>query len=126
MKEQIKPSIPCYLSKGDVILVNLGRRNGSEQQGNRLCVVVQNNIGNTSSPTTIVVPLTSSPKKTNLPTHHNLFKVRYKFLNKNSVVLCEQIVTIDKKRIEKILGTIDEYDVAIIDNCIDIALGQTK
>lgn len=110
------------VKQSDVLLVNLNNNKiGSEQKGIRLCVVVQNDIGNKASPTITVVPLTTQNKKP-LPTHHLLFKANYDFLSANSLALAEQITTIDKNRIIKNLGSISQDDLLMIKNCISISL----
>ena len=87
-------------------MANLPEIGGSIQHGYRPVVIVQNNIGNKFSPTTIVVPVTTKKKNKNyMPTH---IKVnRLKELNKDSVVLCEQILTINQKDLEKYVGTLN-------------------
>lgn len=91
----------------DIIIVDLGVDNiGSEQAGIRPAVVIQNNIGNYYSPTTIVLPLTTRIKKLNQPTHVLLKKKDINFLKQDSVVLGEHIRTVDKQRILSCMGTI--------------------
>ena len=90
------------LKRGDVVLCNLGEGKGSEQSGVRPCVVIQNDMGNRYSPTIIVATITSSTSKAKLPTHIEINE--RSGLDKPSIVLCEQIRTIDKKRIVGYLG----------------------
>lgn len=84
--------------KGQVIWVKLEGK-GSEQRGERPCIVIQNDMGNKFSPTTIVVPLTSRIPKKMLPTHLYISEGELGNKLKDSIVLCEQIRTIDKSRI---------------------------
>ena len=91
------------LKRGDVVLCNLGEGKGSEQSGVRPCVVIQNDVGNRYSPTIIVATITSSTSKAKLPTHIEINE--RSGLDKPSIVLCEQIRTIDKQRVVGFLGT---------------------
>lgn len=108
--------------RGDIYVINtdvstLGEKCGSEQGGVRLGIIVQNDRGNKASSTTIICPLTSRHKK-QLPTHHILYNVKYPFLDSCSVVLAEQIQTIDKSRLIKYIGSIDEDDMMMVDSCL--------
>lgn len=87
------------ISKGDVFYAELDGAIGSEQKGNRPVIIVQNDIGNKYSPTTIIVPLTKKiNNKTRIPTHLNLKSSNY--IKYDSTILAEQIRTIDKSRIK--------------------------
>ena len=92
------------VKRGDIYLVDFGKAQGSEQGGIRPAVIVQNDIGNKYSPTTIVCPLTSKAKK-EMPTHVHLSSYDGT-VEKPSVALCEQIQTTDKTRLIKKLGEI--------------------
>ena len=92
------------IHKGDVILVDFKKNEGSEQNGVRPAIVVQNDTGNAFSPTTIVCPLTSQEKKMDV-THIVLFPEDCGIL-KPSIVLCEQVRVIDKSRIRGKVGCI--------------------
>lgn len=96
--------INSILKRGDVVLCDLGFGEGSEQSGLRPCVIIQNNVGNKYSPTVIVATITSSTTKAKLPTHIEIDE--RSGLDKPSVILCEQIRTIDKNRIRKFIGSI--------------------
>ena len=96
--------INSILKRGDVVLCDLGLGEGSEQSGLRPCVIIQNNVGNKYSPTVIVATITSSTTKAKLPTHIEIDE--RSGLDKPSVILCEQIRTIDKNRIRKFIGSI--------------------
>lgn len=92
------------IKKGEIYLVDFDDGRGSEQGGVRPAVVVQNDIGNKHSPTTIVCPLTSRIKK-NMPTHVSLTTADGS-VERPSTVLCEQVRTTDKTRLLKKLGEI--------------------
>lgn len=96
--------INSILKRGDVVLCDLGFGEGSEQSGLRPCVIIQNNVGNKYSPTVIVATITSSTTKAKLPTHIEIDE--RSGLDKPSVILCEQIRTIDKNRIRKFIGSV--------------------
>jgi mRNA interferase MazF len=97
---------------------------GSEQSGYRPVLVVQNDRGNRNSPTTVVAAITGKPKKTKLPTHYMLPALRG--LSVPSVVLLEQIHTIDKRRLQTYLGTLDEFVMMRIDRALAVSLGISK
>jgi len=111
--------------RGDVYLVDLGTNVGSEQGGCRPVLLLQNNVGNHFGPTLIVAPITSRVwKKTKQPTH--CFLEKTEFLNDDSMVLLEQITTIDKSRIKKYLGSLDKSQMSEIDTCIEVSLGLSE
>ena len=95
------------VKRGDIFYADLSPVVGSEQGGVRPVLVVQNDVGNKYSPTVIIAALTSQMNKVKLPTH---VEVSAEFgLPKNSVVLLEQIRTIDKKRLREKVGFTDEF-----------------
>lgn len=91
--------------QGDIYLTDLSGYIGSEQSGVRPVVVVQNNVGNTHSPTTVIVPLTSRHKPS-LPTH-TLLTPNDCGVREDSTALCEQMRVIDKSRLKKWLGKVE-------------------
>lgn len=93
------------IRRGDIIMVHF-YGNGNIQNGYRPAVIVQNNIGNRFSPTTIVAPITSEIKKTNLPTHEVIKREDTNGLRFDSMALCEQLITINKSDINKKIGKI--------------------
>ena len=108
--------------RGDIYLVNLGKNIGSEQSGCRPVLTLQNDIGNHFGPTLIVAPITSRVwKKSEQPTHCRLENIAC--LNDCSMVLLEQITTIDKSRVKKYMGTLDKIQMRKVDACIAISLG---
>lgn len=110
------------ITRGDIFYANLDGTVGSEQSGIRPVIVVQNDVGNKYSPTTIVVPLTKKVRlKINQPTHFwiNPFgNIRF-----DSIVLTEQIRVIDKSRLKEKIGVMNDKEMQEIDNKILIALG---
>ena len=108
--------------RGDIYLVDLGKNIGSEQSGCRPVLTLQNDIGNHFGPTLIVAPITSRVwKKSEQPTHCRLEKMAG--LNENSMVLLEQITTIDKSRVKKYMGTLDKEQMNRVAACIGVSLG---
>lgn len=99
------------IKRGDIVIADLGGATGSEQGKMRPVIVIQNDIGNKHSPTTIIVPLTSKKKKKGLKTHVLIEKTEENGLTEDSIALCEQVRTIDKKRIKAELGYISELSV---------------
>ena len=112
------------LKRGDLYYADLSPVIGSEQGGTRPVVVIQNDVGNKYSPTIIISAITSQINKTKLPTH---VEVEQGFgLPKNSVVLLEQIRTIDKKRLREKIGKFDEDTMRKIDDALKISLETKK
>ncbi len=110
------------IRRGDIYYADLSPVIGSEQGGIRPVLIVQNNVGNRFSPTVIAAAITSQQSKANLPTHIPL-NADTSGLSKNSVVLLEQVRTIDKKRLKEKMGSIDESVMNDINNAISISLG---
>jgi len=108
------------IKKGDIYYAMLDPVIGSEQDGKRPVVVVQNNLANKHSPTVIVAPITTVIKKTYLPTHIVIYKNN--FLKKDSTILVEQVRVIDKSRIITYLGKLNDTDVDYIH--VDIMDGK--
>ena len=108
--------------RGDIYLADLNPCFGSEQGGIRPVLVLQNNTGNFYCPTLIVAPLTGRrSKKPNQPTHYYLDNV--KGMDIPSVVLLEQIKTIDKRRIRSYIGKISKEQMSGVNEAIEISLG---
>ena len=106
----------------DIYYADLSPVVGSEQGGIRPVLIVQNNVGNRFSPTVIAAAITSQQSKANLPTHISLH-ADSSGLAKDSVVLLEQVRTIDKKRLKEKMGTVDENSMNEINNAISISFG---
>jgi mRNA interferase MazF len=105
------------IKRGQIYYADLSPVVGSEQGGYRPVLIVQNDIGNKHSPTTIAAVITSIQTKHKLPTHINIQLV------KDSVILLEQIRTIDKRRLKCLMETLDEDTMAVVDKAIKISLG---
>ena len=108
--------------RGDILYANMGEGVGSEQGGIRPVVCVQNNVGNKFSPTVIIAPITSQCK-TKLPTHVEINEEGDTGLGKQSIVLLEQIKTIDKKRLLQKIGNCSQKTIDNIDKALMISLG---
>lgn len=107
--------------RGDIFYADLGYNGGSEQGGIRPVVVIQNNIGNKYSPTVIIAAITSQINKAKLPTHLEIKKDDYDFM-KDSVILTEQIRTLDKTKLKEKLGRLYAYDIEKLNECLNISL----
>ena len=110
------------VKRGDIIYADLSPVIGSEQGGVRPVLIVQNDIGNKYSPTVIVAAITSQINKAKLPTHIEINANEYG-LPKDSVVLLEQIRTIDKKRLREKIGHFDEDMMDKVNDCLKISMG---
>ncbi len=109
------------IKKGDIFYADLGETKGCEQRGIRPVVIIQNNIGNKFSPTVIVAAITSSTKKEALPVHVEI-NVDDSKLPSKSVILLEQIRTIDKARLVSKISNLNENILNKIDETIKISL----
>ncbi|HHZ17162.1 MAG TPA: type II toxin-antitoxin system PemK/MazF family toxin [Peptococcaceae bacterium] len=112
------------VKRGDIFYAELNPVIGSEQGGTRPVLVIQNDIGNQYSPTTIVAAITSQLEKAKLPTHVELTR-KASGLEKNSVVLLEQIRTIDKQRLKQKVSSLDEDLMEKVDDALRISLALT-
>ncbi|CCQ96810.1 MULTISPECIES: type II toxin-antitoxin system PemK/MazF family toxin [Bacillota] len=110
------------VKRGDVFYADLSPVVGSEQGGVRPVLVIQNDIGNKYSPTIIVAAITSQINKAKLPTHVEISAPEYG-LPKDSVVLLEQVRTIDKKRLREKIGRFNDEMMEKVDDCLKISLG---
>lgn len=110
------------VKRGDLFYADLSPVIGSEQGGVRPVLVIQNNIGNKYSPTIIIAAITSQINKAKLPTHVEIGGQEYG-LPKDSVVLLEQIRTIDKKRLREKIGKFDNEMMRSIDDALKISIG---
>jgi mRNA interferase MazF len=108
--------------RGDIVYANLNPVIGSEQGGTRPVLVLQNDIGNRFSPTTIVAAITSRIKKAKLPTHVELLASQYG-LERDSVILLEQLRTIDKLRLKEKLARLDDATMEKVNRGLMISLG---
>ena len=110
--------------RGDLYYADLSPVVGSEQGGIRPVVVIQNNIGNHYSPTVIVAAITSRRKR-RMPTQVKLYK-QASGLYKLSFAMLEQVRTIDRSRLIRYIGTLDEPTMEKVDNAIAVSLGLPK
>ena len=113
------------VNRGDIFYADLSPVVGSEQGGVRPVLVVQNDVGNKFSPTVIIAAITSQLGKAKLPTHIELNREEYN-LNKDSVVLLEQIRTLDKRRLKEKVSSIDKIKMQQVDVAMMISLGITS
>lgn len=112
------------IKRGDIYYADLSPVIGSEQGGVRPVLIVQNDIGNKYSPTVIAAAITSQINKAKLPTHIEINAQEYGLL-KDSVILLEQIRTIDKKRLREKIGHLDEELMEKVNEAISISFGLT-
>lgn len=110
------------VKRGDIFYADLSPVVGSEQGGMRPVLIIQNDMGNRHSPTVIAAAITSQTGKARLPTHINLTGNSYG-LSRDSVVLLEQIRTIDKKRLREHMGRLDEALMSKVDDAIAVSFG---
>ncbi len=108
------------INRNDIYYADLNPIKGSEQGGVRPVLILQNEMGNKHSPTTIVAPITSRQTKPKLPTHVD---IRIAGLPKDSIVLLEQIRTIDKSRLDNFVGKLDKASMGKVDRAIVVSLG---
>lgn len=110
------------VKRGDIYYADLSPVVGSEQGGIRPVLIIQNDVGNKYSPTVIAAAITSRMGKTKLPTHIEVFAERAG-LARDSVVLLEQVRTLDKRRLREKMGHLDGDIMQEIDNAIAVSLG---
>ena len=108
--------------RGDIYYADLSPVIGSEQGGLRPVLIVQNDVGNKYSPTVIAAAITSQIGKTRLPTHIDVTADRFG-LSKDSVILLEQIRTIDKQRLKEKMGHLDENVMRKVNDAIGVSFG---
>ncbi len=113
------------IKRGDIYYADLSPVVGSEQGGVRPVLIVQNDVGNKYSPTVIAAAITSQQFKTKMPTHINV-DAAVCGLSKDSVVLLEQIRTLDKQRLREKMGNLPESDMSRINNALSLSVGLDK
>lgn len=111
------------MKRGEIYYADLSPVVGSEQGGLRPVLIIQNDTGNKYSPTTIVAAITSKAEKTDMPTH---VKIQVDGLNKKSLVLLEQLRTIDRSRLKERVALLDANDMKLIDRALAISVGIEK
>lgn len=110
------------IKRGEIYYADLSPVVGSEQGGMRPVLIVQNDVGNKFSPTVIAAAITSRRFKTDLPTHIKVNACECG-LSKDSIVLLEQVRTIDKQRLKEKMGNLDEKDMSRIDKALSVSFG---
>ena len=110
------------IKRGDIIYADLSPVVGSEQGGVRPVLIIQNDVGNKYSPTVIAAAITSQINKAKLPTHIEIDAEEFG-LQRDSVILLEQIRTIDKKRLRERIGSLDDELMVKINEAVAISLG---
>lgn len=108
--------------RGDIYYADLSPVVGSEQGGVRPVLIVQNDVGNKFSPTVIAAAITSQRDKTNLPTHIEV-DARDCGLAKDSIVLLEQVRTIDKRRLREKIGALDDGSIGKVNEALSVSFG---
>jgi mRNA interferase MazF len=109
------------VKRGDIFYADLSPVVGSEQGGIRPVIIIQNDVGNKYSPTVIIAAITSQINKAKLPTHVEISSEEYG-LNKDSVVLLEQIRTLDKKRLKEKIGHMTDSDMEKVQTALIISM----
>ena len=110
------------IKRGEIYYADLSPVVGSEQGGIRPVLIVQNDVGNRHSPTVIAAAITSQKDKAKLPTHISV-QAATCGLTKDSIVLLEQIRTIDKRRLKDRMGALDPPSMTRVDNALQISFG---
>ena len=110
------------VKRGEIYYADLSPVVGSEQGGIRPVLIVQNDVGNRHSPTVIAAAITSQRDKTKLPTHIEVTASSCG-LAKDSIVLLEQIRTLDKRRLKERMGMLDEASMGQIDKALSVSFG---
>jgi len=110
------------VKRGDIFYADLSPVVGSEQGGIRPVLIVQNDVGNKFSPTVIAAAITSQKYKTDLPTHIKV-DADGSGLARDSIVLLEQVRTLDKRRLKERMGNLETRDMQRVDRALSVSLG---
>ncbi len=110
------------VKRGEIYYADLSPVVGSEQGGVRPVLIIQNDVGNKYSPTVIAAAITSQQDKTQLPTHISV-EAEGSGLQKNSIVLLEQVRTIDKRRLKEKMGNLDVSMMDKVDKALSVSFG---
>ena len=110
------------VKRGEIYYADLSPVVGSEQGGIRPVLIVQNDVGNKHSPTVIAAAITSKQEKTKLPTHISV-QATSCGLAKDSVVLLEQVRTLDKRRLKERMGELDSSSMSQVNDALQVSLG---
>ena len=122
MQKTLECEAGMTVKRGEIYYADLSPVVGSEQGGVRPVLIVQNDVGNKYSPTIIAAAITSQHEKSNLPTHINL-SAECCGLAKDSIVLLEQVRTIDKRRLKEKMGAIDTNAMNKVDKALSVSFG---
>ncbi len=122
VRPEVDSTPATMVRRGDIFYADLSPVVGSEQGGMRPVLIVQNNVGNKHSPTVIAAAITSQINKARLPTHIEL-SARSFGLSRDSVVLLEQVRTIDKRRLREKMGQLDESLMHEVDSALAVSFG---
>lgn len=114
--------IKMLVKRGEIYYADLSPVVGSEQGGVRPVLIVQNDVGNKHSPTVIAAAITSQKEKNKLPTHIELNAADCG-LSKDSVVLLEQVRTLDKRRLKERMGELDSSAMSQVNNALSVSFG---
>jgi len=115
--------VDTSVKRGDIYYADLSPVVGSEQGGVRPVLIIQNDTGNRYSPTVIAAAITSQTGKARLPTHIDLPVTQSRGLSRDSVVLLEQVRTLDKKRLREKMGHVEESVMEKVDLAIAVSFG---
>ena len=110
------------IRRGDIYYADLSPVVGSEQGGVRPVLIIQNDVGNRYSPTVIAAAITSQRDKNKLPTHISV-EASDCGLAKDSIVLLEQVRTIDKQRLKEKMGSLDMESMVMVDRALSVSFG---
>lgn len=110
------------IRRGDIFYADLSPVIGSEQGGQRPVLIIQNDVGNRYSPTVIAAAITSKMSKAKLPTHIDIY-AEHVGLTKDSVILLEQVRTLDKRRLREKIGHLDEAAMQRVNQAISVSFG---
>jgi len=119
---KLKGDVPMNIKRGDIYYADLSPVVGSEQGGLRPVLIVQNDVGNRYSPTVIAAAITSRMGKTRLPTHIDIY-AKEVGLAKDSVILLEQIRTLDKRRLREKMGHLEDSVMQRVNTAISVSFG---
>ena len=114
--------IKMTVKRGDIFYADLSPVVGSEQGGVRPVLIIQNDIGNRYSPTVIAAAITSQQDKSRLPTHIKIGAENCG-LSKDSIILLEQVRTIDKQRLKEKMGSLDDPAMDMVDRALSVSFG---
>ena len=113
------------VKRGDIYYADLSPVVGSEQGGLRPVLIIQNDVGNRYSPTVIAAAITSKMDQTKLPTHIDVYAEKVG-LAKNSVILLEQVRTLDKRRLKEKMGHLDDEVMSAVNSAIAVSFGLSE